>query len=120
MNDLANAYVGRPYRDLGRGPDAFDCWGLVLDASARLYGVTLPDLQESVAKRRRWRALDQLVAGAVVAMLDRRGRAYHVGLAIGPAYVLHTAPISGARIESVDRMARFARAHSWRAYAWNA
>lgn len=33
--------VGRPYRDGARGPDAFDCWGIVLEAYAR-FDVHLP------------------------------------------------------------------------------
>lgn len=35
--------IGRPYADGARGPDAFDCWGLVHFAFSRELGIDLPD-----------------------------------------------------------------------------
>lgn len=46
--DLADL-VGRPYALAGRGPHAFDCWGIVLEAFARAH-VALPDYEGITAK----------------------------------------------------------------------
>jgi hypothetical protein len=35
--------IGKPYKTGARGPDAFDCWGLVIEA-ARRAGIELPDI----------------------------------------------------------------------------
>lgn len=35
--------IGKPYREGGRGPDYFDCWGLCMEV-ARRAGQKLPDL----------------------------------------------------------------------------
>lgn len=40
-----NEYLGKSYRVGGRGPNYFDCYGLVCDVSARFFGRTLPDIQ---------------------------------------------------------------------------
>lgn len=36
------ALIGRPFRDGGRGPEAFDCWGLVIRVRG-LGGLATPD-----------------------------------------------------------------------------
>jgi cell wall-associated NlpC family hydrolase len=41
LEAIALDLVGRPYRRGARGPDAFDCWGLVLEMRRRL-GLPLP------------------------------------------------------------------------------
>ena len=41
MNDL----IGKPYKENGRGPDGYDCYGLILTVCHRL-GIDLPDRQE--------------------------------------------------------------------------
>ena len=37
--------IGIPYKENGRGPDGYDCYGLVLTVCHRL-GIDLPDRQE--------------------------------------------------------------------------
>jgi len=37
--------IGKPYKENGRGPDGYDCYGLVLTVCHRL-GIDLPDRQE--------------------------------------------------------------------------
>jgi len=34
--------IGKPFKDGGRGPEAYDCWGVVLEVFAR-FGIELPD-----------------------------------------------------------------------------
>ena len=36
-----NAVVGKPWVDRADGPDAFDCWGLVVDSYRRIDGVEI-------------------------------------------------------------------------------
>lgn len=35
--------IGRPYRLGGRGPESWDCWGLVLEVLRTRFAVTVPD-----------------------------------------------------------------------------
>lgn len=37
-----NDIIGKPFKDGGRGPDAYDCWGLVMEVFRR-QGIELPD-----------------------------------------------------------------------------
>lgn len=39
-------YVGKPFEDGGRGPDSYDCWGLVVSVYGRVYGIDLPTYGE--------------------------------------------------------------------------
>lgn len=34
----ASSYIGKPWRVASDGPDAFDCWGLVVEVQRRLFG----------------------------------------------------------------------------------
>lgn len=34
--------IGKPFEALGRGPDGYDCWGLVMEVSKR-FGQEVPD-----------------------------------------------------------------------------
>lgn len=34
--------IGKPFKDYGRGPDGYDCWGTVIAVAAR-YGIVIPD-----------------------------------------------------------------------------
>ena len=53
INDL----IGRPYRRGAYGPDAFDCWGLVIEVARRM-GRTLPPYWTAAAlDREQQRAL---------------------------------------------------------------
>ncbi len=38
-------YIGKPWRMASDGPDAFDCWGLVVEIQRRLYGRNLETIQ---------------------------------------------------------------------------
>lgn len=39
--DWINSVAGKPWVDRAAGPNAFDCWGLVVDSFARIDGITL-------------------------------------------------------------------------------
>lgn len=94
--------IGKPYRERARGPEAFDCWGLVAYARPRIFGgPVLPDEDIAPANlsrvarafadpRRRagWVSLPvsrpfAAPDGAIV-MMARGGVPHHVGLWLQP------------------------------------
>jgi cell wall-associated NlpC family hydrolase len=93
--------VGVPFAYGGRGPDALDCYGLVMEC-ARREGVELPDFGHSkdqaeimammVASLPQWRQIEQR-HGAVAFM--RVGRTTHVGYVFGPNHMIHAWEDSG-------------------------
>jgi cell wall-associated NlpC family hydrolase len=96
MDHWANTYIGRPWVPGGRGPAAFDCWGLLVHVYREHYGLTVPpyvghhseDIRENLrlflkeARSGRWRELDIREAkrdGDAVALSMGR-RFHHVGV----------------------------------------
>lgn len=102
--------VGAPFEYGARGPEKFDCYGLVMEC-ARRDGVTLPDFgfasnQALIsammgATMPQWQEVEPQ-AGAVV--LLRVGRyVAHVGYLISPTQMIHSWEASGgATIERLD------------------
>lgn len=43
MNHWALQYIGKPWVSGGRGPEVFDCWGLLRWVYQHHYGVALPE-----------------------------------------------------------------------------
>ena len=62
VNDL----LGKPYKVHGRGPDSYDCYGLVIEVEKRL-GRELPDLYEIFEKKSEVR--DTLLATQAVGLI---------------------------------------------------
>ncbi|MGO4154335.1 NlpC/P60 family protein [Cupriavidus sp. YAF13] len=98
--DDINRYVELPYCSGGRGPDAFDCWGLLIFVQRAHFGREMPDLQMGDAKasyaayeQRRasgeWVIIPRPVHGAPALM--RAGMHPHVGtwLEVEGGGVLH-------------------------------
>lgn len=77
--------IGRPWRLHARGPDAFDCWGLVEWAWAEFAGLDLsPFRRGAVARDSRTRALEMAARAEAAAGSDRfMGLARPRPLAIG-------------------------------------
>ncbi|AUR85556.1 NlpC/P60 family protein [Vibrio phage 1.076.O._10N.286.51.B7] len=42
--DYINSVIGKPWVNRAEGPDAFDCWGLVLDSFRKIDGFELPQI----------------------------------------------------------------------------
>lgn len=91
MNHWAVKYVGMRHEAGGRGPQAVDCWGLLVLAYREVWGIELPDFPglfiNSIQdfsrvleqERGNWTKQPIPFEGAAVAM-GRGGRVYHVGL----------------------------------------
>ena len=76
VNDL----IGKPFRDMGRGPDCFDCFGLVMEVFRR-QGIELPDYGAGIWADQaaqidraicdasdQWTALSRPVRGCLIAL----------------------------------------------------
>ena len=108
------ALVGSPFADGGRGPDSFDCWGLVREVYRR-YGIILPDYDigcydilnvtaEMERNRPYWHEHKppNIPVPSVVAFRVSAPMVNHVGIYIGDGKFLHTREKAGAVIESLN------------------
>ena len=110
-------YVGAPFKDGGRGPDVFDCWGLVSQVYRDQLGIDLPHYGE-ISAADLLRVRREIMAGAasepwrqvtdprefdVAVMRLPTGRGHgHVGVLTDPRNVLHVEAGSGAAIEQLN------------------
>ncbi|SDV49829.1 NlpC/P60 family protein [Chitinasiproducens palmae] len=95
----AAQYIGKRWEAGARGPDAWDCWGLLLHVQREHFGLALPELPGTEMQTRavyqgklvtgEWELIDRPEHGA--GALLRGGREPHVGvwLAIEGGGVLH-------------------------------
>lgn len=109
------ALVGAPFVYGGRGPEEFDCYGLLMHIMREQRGVALPDhrstsdMQTVMAKMavglHEWK---QVPAGEGAAVLIRVGNFIsHCGYMIDPLRMIHTWEKSGGVvIERVDHWQR--------------
>lgn len=99
-----DAFVGLPYREGARGPDAFDCYGLVAAVLRAARGVELPDWYATTpGPQGASRAIAAALAGEVaggrsvpvadpqdfdIAIVGSTHRPHHVGVVVAGG-VLH-------------------------------
>ncbi len=128
----AEELIGRPWIAGGRGPDAFDCWGLVRFCWRERFGIEVPEISVDAAdlravlagfrdhpERRRWcrvepareRARERAREGDGVLMRQSR-YPVHVGLwlAVDGGGVLHAVRDSGVVFQIPADLAT----HGWR------
>ena len=115
MTDLSR-WVGLPYEPGGRGPRAFDCWGLVAHVLAALYGVSLPRLDEAEARApdlSGWARVPAPRFGDVAFWPAPGGG--HCGVFADPGRVLHAHAVAGrSLISAVEGMLLPAPPQVWR------
>jgi len=106
--------IGKPFTDGGRGPDTYDCWGLVAEVFRR-YGTELQDYKlcchdykgfyklfiADITTRKRWE-YSNIPIPAVVAIRFNKPFVNHVGVYIGEFKFLHTREKTGVVIERID------------------
>lgn len=114
-------YIGLPWQAGANGPDAFDCWSLVVWVQTYHFGRDLPDIPvaegdlKRVAstfrdhpERKRWRLTEAPEQGDAVLMRQSR-HPIHVGIwiTIGPAEqgVLHCVKGNGVVFQSMASLA---------------
>lgn len=111
---LADWYSIKTYQPLGRGPDQFDCWGLVLDVLDRLGGPLPLDPMKAALRPAQmaeifeahyapddWRSCGP-DTGAI-AFFPRRACALHVGVCVAGG-VLDISRAHGVRFRSIEEV----------------
>ena len=71
INDL----IGKTYKEKGRGPDSYDCYGLCMEVSRRI-GVELPKLRDLLEHE--FKLIEKPETGAIV--LIEAANTRHVGI----------------------------------------
>lgn len=92
MTHWATKYIGKPWVVASDGPDAYDCWGLVVEIHRRLHGRTLEiiPVEENNLKalirtidahpeRKRWEIVHKPQEGDIALMRQSR-HPIHVGV----------------------------------------
>ena len=114
----ANDFIGLPYREGARGPDAFDCYGLVAAVFRAAHGVELPDWHaDTPGPQGASRAISAALAGETaggrservevpadydIAVVGSANRPHHVGVVIDGG-VLHSSKPFGAAWQPLPR-----------------
>ena len=119
--------IGKPFKDGGRGPDAYDCWGLTKEVFKR-YGYDLPDYQisavdpdgiagqacidlnQSSTGPRTWKRAVFSLPGhpqLVAFQMKEPGKINHVGTYIGEGRVIHILENKTVCIERVSKYQNF-------------
>ena len=94
--------IGKPFKYHGKGPDAYDCYGLLQELYRR-DGVKLPNV-ESVADQalqanlfahgvQSWQECEKFPGAAVLIRIGRY--VSHVGYVSGTTHVIHTTKATG-------------------------
>jgi len=111
MSHWAEQYIGIPWQAGGRGPDAYDCWGLLLHVMRRHYGRSIQDCNVSeieAGELRRlageWRPVDAPRDGDGVKMGS--AERLHVGVYVNQngGAVLHCAERYGVILTQVSAL----------------
>lgn len=113
-----NQYVGKPFVDGGRGPDNYDCWGLVCAVYKNQFGIELPsygsisssdllkvrrEIEAGVAIDSPWRQVCKPSEFDVAVMRLPNGRRYgHVGVYTGDGHILHVQSATGVVMDRTD------------------
>ncbi|KAF1305417.1 C40 family peptidase [Candidatus Enterococcus willemsii] len=96
----AKKHLGKPYVWGGKGPDSFDCSGLVQYVFKQALGIILPPstiLQETYGKEV---SLTELLPGDIL-FYGTRGQTYHDAIYIGNGLMIH-APKPGETVTTLE------------------
>jgi cell wall-associated NlpC family hydrolase len=102
--------IAKPFEDYGRGPDSYDCYGLVIEISNRM-GMGIPDFGSICSKHSiaisekidkfKWifEKIDKPQAGDIV-LIKRLFKKYpsHIGIMISLGSFMHTSEETDAHI----------------------
>jgi cell wall-associated NlpC family hydrolase len=91
--------LGRPYKSAAKGPDYFDCSGLVHYVYKR-FDITLPSSTEGLSKIGHEISYGDVAVGDLV--MFRIKREGHVGIMINRLEFIHASRSRGVAIDSVD------------------
>jgi cell wall-associated NlpC family hydrolase len=112
MHDL----IGKPFKDRGRGPDSYDCWGLALEIFKR-FGKELPNYKiccsnvtqihnQIEISKQEWIKCEgePPIPSLVVMKVDDMGTNFcnHTGVYIGEGQFMHTLEKTGVVIARIN------------------
>ncbi len=113
MTSPFDPFVGLPYAERGRGPDAFDCWGLVvevyrvgLDLRLPLYGDAATCAEEDRLFRHERAFVRQVERPDLFDLVLIRERPWHIGLWAGRGHLLHMPFAKTSVIEPISTFGR--------------
>jgi cell wall-associated NlpC family hydrolase len=108
-------YIGKSYKAFSRGPDSFDCCGLVMDIYSKTLGITLTDHAYSNTHEFRDNAIiynqeesakvwDKIQSPKLhdLVVFNIGGYPVHVGVMIDSKRFIHAHESCGIAIESVE------------------
>ena len=123
MRHWAYDYLNKPWLIGGRGPDNFDCWGLVYCIYRDRYGILLPAYPTITSKNMLavtkaitsgaaesdWVKLKEPIDGCVVALSKNTKILHHVGiyLDIDRGVLLHATDAGAVIAQSMHDLNRF-------------
>lgn len=121
-----NDILGKPYKAHGRGPESFDCYGLVIEVAKRL-GHTMPDLYTRLADS--WETdphninfsaekeglvkVDDCQFGDVIIFFDEKGRIFHTGIYLKNDDFIHCNK-DGVHISKVYEYSNYREVYRWK------
>ena len=103
--------IGKPFGEYGRGPDCYDCWGIVIE-SGKIMGEQTPDYSDVSHNERKkiWKEVakllpvyeevDKPVKGAISLFKTIEGEA-HFGRVIDERYFIQSTRGLGVHISSI-------------------
>ena len=134
MNVDITDLVGKPFLHCGRGPDAYDCFGLVLEVLRRV-GIawdwplacafeqndieTLSGIIMAAVASGPWELVEPPLTGGDVLVMATDGRWSHVAPMVTDKHCLHiTKTSTGAHLTSPEMLRRVGYRHQ-EAYRWH-
>lgn len=129
MRDVA-PFIGKPFADGGRGPDAFDCWGLVMAVRGH-FGLATPEYHVSCFASlainrlmaapcahgwRRCPSPDDLAVVVLRTSEEHPGLCTHAGVVVGDGCFIHTFAKSMSVLARLDNPVwanRIAGVYQW-------
>lgn len=100
--------IGRPYKNFARGPDCYDCWGIIIEVGKR-FGVVIHDYcispvnNSEIIKQYNIHSSDYLIVKdnlqpADIIMFKRTDGGLHFGIVIDDKQFIHTLEGLGVHI----------------------
>ena len=115
--NYAKDYIGLEWIPYATGPDAYDCWGLVVHCLKAHYGLSVDRFENVLtddhkginrafleeAKKPYWKEISIPVEGCIVMMTERKRFFHHIGI-FTQDRVLHAKDGSNVALESIGRI----------------
>jgi len=114
MSQWARQYLGKPFKSFGRGPNEFDCWGLVHAIYRNELGVSLPhysispactglisDTMDKDLNSHDWEETKEPSEFDIVIMAlnwDKPNLSNHIGIYLGSGACIHSIEETGVVI----------------------